>query len=104
MPNAFYEFTKGLSLKPYNDYFELLKFETMHLVLNSGSNVQIWIGLLIIGLLSTFIYNTLKGTIAKVAVTFVDFKIRYMVIVRTICQTYLALSLSSILNLTTLNW
>ena len=79
-------------------------FETTHLVLNSGSNVQVWGLLLVLGFVSTVIFNLLSKSIIGFIVRTIDYKVRYMIIVRTISQTYLALSLSAILNLKTLGW
>ena len=67
--------------KPFNEYYELMSFETTHLVQNSGSNIEIWVSILLLGLISAQIYRLLKNTFMKIVIVFVDFKIRYMVIV-----------------------
>ena len=59
---------------------------------------------MLLGLVSAQIYKLLKNSIVKRIIVFVDFKIRYMVIVRMVCQTFLALSISAILNLYTMGW
>jgi len=56
IPNEFKRLSTNLRIKPYNDYFELMSFETKFFLLNSGSNIEIWIAILLLGLLSFVIY------------------------------------------------
>ena len=59
IPNAFASMTSGVVLQPFNDHYELMKFRTSYLVLNSGSNIQLWIGLLLLGMISATLWKVL---------------------------------------------
>lgn len=106
-PNIFKYFYDTLDIvkEPFNDYFELMNFNTSYLLLNSGRKVMIWMCIgMFMGVSWLFFDLTAKmGKFGK-AVISIDSRIRYRFIIRAISQSYVSLVLSASLNVYTISW
>ena len=85
LPNLFRDYFGEDYVKPFNDFFQMMDFETTHLMLNTGSNLEIWMVIIFVGVASSLIYVISKwklGEKMKILVKKVDESLRYKIIVR----------------------
>ena len=108
IPNLFEKLvTPNVSFEPVNEAFALMKFESTHFMLNSGSNLEIWATILVVSLLSATLYSFLKTQLRDFFLKIlnkVDFALRYSFIIRSMCISYVYLAISAQVNLVHLNW
>ena len=57
IPNLFKSPAKILKLTPFSDYFMLMGFETKYLMLNTGTNFEMWAVLVALSVISWAFYK-----------------------------------------------
>ena len=75
----------GVNKSPYSDYFKLMGFETRHMVLNAGSNLELWVLLILAGIFIKTVYKYkahIKNSLVLKILTKVDQTLRYKMIIR----------------------
>ena len=106
-PNVFeylYDMIR-VNKQPFNQYFELMNFNTNYLLLNAGRKVMIWMVLGMMMCLSWLLMDLFEPSVkGGKLLTKIDTKLRYGIIIRAISQSYLSLVLSTCLNVYTISW
>lgn len=108
IPNIFNTYlTEGVNTSPINEYFKLLKFDTTHFVLNSGSNIEIWGAILTLGLFSWLLYSinpSIKQKWLRKLIVKADTTIRYKFMIRSISVSFLFLCIAALIEVRGLSW
>ena len=107
IPNIFQGVYDSMDIveEPFNQYFELMGFNTSYILLNSGRKVLLWAVMGIFMGISYILMDLLEGAykIGKVF-TKIDMKLRYGFIIRAISQSYVSLVVSTCLNVYVISW
>lgn len=94
-------------MKPINEYFAMMQFETTHFVFNSGSNLELWMVILSLGIFSWGLYSLhprIKSSFFKKIIIKIDTTIRYKFMIRSICISFLYLSIAALIEVRKLSW